>query len=87
MSHALLTGAMLIAQAKCDLADVDLLRAGQANTALLSWNGRLFALQETGLPFECALNEDGTLRSIGFTDFDGLLDFPFSAHPKLLPTG
>ena len=26
--------AMLIAQAKCDLADVDLLRAGQANTAL-----------------------------------------------------
>ena len=79
--------AMLIAQAKCDLADVDLLRAGQANTALLSWNGRLFALQETGLPFECALNEDGTLRSIGFTDFDGLLDFPFSAHPKLLPTG
>ena len=28
------------------------------------------------------LRDDGTLRSDGFADFDGALDFPFSAHPK-----
>ena len=38
--------AVLVAQAKYDLASVDPLRAGQANTALVSFAGRLFALQE-----------------------------------------
>lgn len=49
-----------------------------ANTAMLAWNERLFALCEVGLPTEI---DPDTLRTIGETDLGGALVRPFSAHP------
>eukprot|EP00966_Prymnesium_polylepis_P121734 2813792-Prymnesium_polylepis.1 len=59
-----------------------------ANTALLTWGGRHYALAENGLPFEFALSADGEVLSRGFESFAGALSFPFSAHPKVhAPSG
>lgn len=49
-----------------------------ANTSMLSWNERLFALCEIGLPTEI---DPETLDTIGETDLDGAVVRPFSAHP------
>jgi hypothetical protein len=38
----------VLAMQKLELAQLAPLRAGQANTGLVSWSGRAFALQETG---------------------------------------
>lgn len=48
-----------------------------ANTSVLAWNERLFALCEAGKPFEL----DAELTSIGQTDFGGVIPRTFSAHP------
>lgn len=49
-----------------------------ANTAVMSWADRLFALCEIGRPFEL---DPETLDSIGETDLDGVIPRAFSAHP------
>jgi len=49
-----------------------------ANTSLLWWDHRLLALCEAGRPFEV---DPETLRSIGQTDLDGVVEGAFSAHP------
>ncbi len=49
-----------------------------ANTNVLPWQGRLFALMEVGKPYE--LDPD-TLQTIGETDLGGAVVGPFSAHP------
>lgn len=49
-----------------------------ANTAMLSWSERLFALCEVGKPTE--IHPD-TLETIGETDLEGAIVGPFSAHP------
>ena len=49
-----------------------------ANTSMLAWNERLFALCEVGQPTEI---DPDTLETIGETDFDGAIVRPFSAHP------
>lgn len=49
-----------------------------ANTNVLSWNGRLFALCEIGRPFEL---DPEDLSSIGETDLGGVVPRAFSAHP------
>jgi len=49
-----------------------------ANTSMLTWNERLFALCEVGLPTEI---DPDTLETIGETDFEGAVARPFSAHP------
>jgi all-trans-8'-apo-beta-carotenal 15,15'-oxygenase len=49
-----------------------------ANTSMLAWNERLFALCEAGKPLE--LDPD-TLASIGETDLEGSIPMRFSAHP------
>lgn len=49
-----------------------------ANTSVLAWNERVFALCEIGRPFE--LDPD-TLASIGETDLGGVISRGFSAHP------
>ena len=55
-----------------------------ANTALLKWGERLFALYEGAKPMEI---DPETLETIGETDF-GIVRRAFSAHPKLhRPTG
>jgi len=59
---------------------------GQANTALVYFDGKLYALQENALPFEIRLHENGTFESVGYETFGGVLDYPMSAHPKVDPT-
>ncbi|HTJ41571.1 MAG TPA: carotenoid oxygenase family protein, partial [Kofleriaceae bacterium] len=49
-----------------------------ANTNVMWWNGRLFALMEAGKPTEL---DPRTLETIGETDLDGVVQSWFSAHP------
>src|SRR5262249_10730436 len=54
----------------------------QANTSMLNYRGRLFCLEEVGLPYEIS---PADLSTIGTYDFDGKLDTAMTAHPKLDP--
>jgi len=56
-----------------------------ANTALVHFAGRTFALQDTCPPWEL---EPETLRTMSPCRFDGTLPsyVPFTAHPKILPS-
>ena len=49
-----------------------------ANTNLLHWQNRLFALWEGGLPTELRMDD---LDTVGRTNLDGVLSGAFSAHP------
>lgn len=62
------------------LADIYL---GQANTALVVFDNKVYALQENALPFEIDVREDGTFESVGYQTFGGVLDYPMSAHPRV----
>lgn len=53
-----------------------------ANTNVLFHAGRLLALEEGNPPFEL---ERGSLDSLGTWDFDGALEGPMTAHPKIDP--
>lgn len=50
-----------------------------ANTHVVGHHGRLLALMEAGPPHEVDMDD---LSTVGVYDFDGQLDFPFTAHPK-----
>lgn len=49
-----------------------------ANTSMLAWRDRVFALCEAGLPNEI---DADTLGTLGETDLGGSVSGPFSAHP------
>ncbi len=49
-----------------------------ANTAAMAWNGRLFALVESTVPTELAMED---LRTLGETRLEGVVKSAFSAHP------
>ena len=53
-----------------------------ANTNVIGWQGRLFALMEACKPIEVDAN---TLQTIGETDLDGVVRSAFSAHPHAVP--
>lgn len=53
-----------------------------ANTSVVVWQGRLFALFEAGRPTE--LDQD-TLATVGETDLEGVVTETFSAHPHWVP--
>lgn len=53
-------------------------RKNPANTHVMSWNGRLYALCPGGLPTEIGAND---LETVGEADLDGALSGEFSAHP------
>lgn len=55
--------------------------AGVANTHVIEHAGRILALVENGLPWEV----DASLDTIGYHDFDGRLNGPMTAHPKICP--
>jgi carotenoid cleavage dioxygenase len=55
---------------------------GVANTNIVSHAGRLMALEEGHLPIAI---EPGTLATLGPIDFEGKVNGPFTAHPKLDP--
>jgi carotenoid 9,10(9',10')-cleavage dioxygenase 1 len=62
---------------------MDSLTNGAANTDTVMFNDRFYLLNEANLPFEARLNDDGTFTELGFVDFNGVLDYPVSAHPKV----
>jgi all-trans-8'-apo-beta-carotenal 15,15'-oxygenase len=53
-----------------------------ANTSVLSWQGRLFALMEAAKPTEI---DPSDLSTLGETDLDGVVAQTFSAHPHAIP--
>ena len=71
------------------LPALGVLESGSSTTAVQYHHGKLYCLQETGYPF--ALNtrlENGYLILDGegeWDNFDGKLDSPFTAHPKIDP--
>lgn len=58
---------------------------GVANTSLSSFGGRLYALCESGLPYEIRIKEDGDIITFGQQDFNGNLSINMTAHPKIDP--
>lgn len=60
------------------------LNSGQANTHTIMFNNKFYAQHESSLPFELRLRQDGSFTSVGYNSFNGLLNFPVSAHPKVI---
>lgn len=58
------------------------LESHQANTSILAYEGRLFCLEEVGLPFEVS---PANLSTFGPYDFGGALKTAMTAHPKIDP--
>lgn len=54
-----------------------------ANTSVMMWQDRLFALCEAGKPYEVATAD---LAPNGETDLDGVITTAFSAHPHYVPS-
>jgi len=53
-----------------------------ANTSILVWQDRLFALFENGFPTELSLED---LSTLGEKSFEGAIPSVFSAHPRRVP--
>lgn len=47
------------------------------------YRGKLYCLHEACLPMEVRMHPDGRLEYIGYETFDGVLDYPVSAHPVI----
>lgn len=60
---------------------LDLSFKNVANTGIVHWGGRLFALWEAGKPHEL---DPATLETIGETDLDGLLQGPLAGHYRVV---
>jgi carotenoid cleavage dioxygenase-like enzyme len=59
---------------------------GAANTAIIFFQNRLFLGYEANFPFEIRWDErNASFSSIGYETFDGVLNYPFTAHPKIDP--
>jgi carotenoid cleavage dioxygenase len=57
------------------------IRSSTANTNVLAHAGKIMALVENALPMMMTRELD----TVGFHDYDGKLDTPFTAHPKICP--
>ena len=69
------------------IPNISELKNGLANTALVNYNQSVYALVENNLPFELFIDpKTGEIKSIDYFDFNGVLDHPFTAHPKVDPT-
>jgi len=65
-----------------DLPEVQGQDCNTANTSVLWHHGKLYALKESGLPYELDPN---TLETLGERNLGGVLQKTFTAHPKLDP--
>ncbi|XP_074558198.1 9-cis-epoxycarotenoid dioxygenase NCED1, chloroplastic [Curcuma longa] len=60
---------------------------GLANTSLVFFGDRLYALGESDLPYAVRVSpEDGEILTLGRCDFDGRLFMGMTAHPKKDPS-
>jgi len=60
-------------------------RDGPANTNIIYHHNSILSLYESSLPFEVILSQNGELSSIGWEEFNGEWEMPFTAHPKIDP--
>lgn len=58
------------------------IRASTANTNVIAHAGKIMALVENALPMMMTRDLD----TVGFHEYGGKLDTPFTAHPKICPT-
>ena len=61
----------------------DLMTVAPPNTNIMMYRGKLYCLHEACLPMEVRMHPDGRLDFIGYETFDGVLDYPVSAHPVI----
>lgn len=61
----------------------DLKQVAPPNTNVLMWNNKFYCLHEANLPMECRMYPDGRLEYLGYETFNGVLDYPVSAHPVM----
>ena len=73
-----------IANPATDILDPAVLmdmKSSKANTHVIGHAGKILALEEGHFPYVI----DGELGTLGATDFDGVLNGSFTAHPKICP--
>ncbi len=73
-----------IANPATDILDPAVLmdmKSSKANTHVVGHAGKILALEEGHFPYVV----DGELATLGPTDFDGVLNGSFTAHPKICP--
>ncbi|KAL6001761.1 putative carotenoid cleavage dioxygenase 4, chloroplastic [Asimina triloba] len=56
---------------------------GLANTSLVYFGKRLYALGESDLPYAVRVTEEGDVQTMGRCDFQGKLSMGMTAHPKV----
>ena len=73
-----------VANPSLDILDPTVLmdmKSSKANTHVFGHAGRILALEEGHFPYVL----DGNLETVGPTDFNGVLNGSFTAHPKVCP--
>ena len=64
-----------------DPANLGNMECSKANTHVVGHAGKILALEEGHFPYVV----DGDLNTVGPTDYDGILQGSFTAHPKICP--
>lgn len=67
------------------LIGLPVLESGQANTAMMMYNKKIYACHEGSLPFEIRWNQNNSFDSIGYETFGNVLNYPVTAHSKVDP--